>query len=128
MATRVILTDTVGAWEGRGLVFVGPTQVMIGRSETCSLRLHDPTVSRRHCLIDVGTDGAWVRDLESRNGTVINAEQVRPPAVGDEGALRRLYDGDELRVGCHAFHVGVEILGVPVRRYVDGEVLYGAGI
>src|SRR5262249_22545089 len=97
------------------------------RSKVCSLRLDDPTVSRRHCLIEVGADGAWVRDLESCNGTVVNAELLRP-AGRDGRALLRLHDGDKLRVGSQAFHVGVEVLGVAVRRCEDAEALCGAGI
>jgi DNA-binding NtrC family response regulator len=53
-------------------------------SDRCSIGFHpsndlvveDATVSRFHCEVRVGEDGARVRDLDSRNGTVVDGVRV----------------------------------------------------
>jgi pSer/pThr/pTyr-binding forkhead associated (FHA) protein len=81
----------------------GPTlrlasgQYLVGRSDECQVRLLQHAVSRRHCLLVVGPDRATVRDLESRNRTLLNS---RP--VGDEQQFRA---GDRLTVCRTTFQV-----------------------
>jgi serine/threonine-protein kinase len=115
MVTQVILTGTGGVLEGEEFPFAGQEEVVIGRSHQCSLRLDDPLVSRRHCLLDVGGEWAWVRDLGSLNGTFVNGQDIgrhlRHAETGAPvaGGFKRLHDGDELRLGDQAFRVGVSV-------------------
>jgi pSer/pThr/pTyr-binding forkhead associated (FHA) protein len=114
MATRVSLTEMEGDSKGQEFAFAGEDDVVIGRSSACSLRLDDAAVSRRHCLLDLGGDWALVRDLGSLNGTFVNGQMIgrRPDRGGKDtpapGGFLRLRDGDELRLGEHAFRVAVE--------------------
>jgi len=49
----------------------------VGRSPDCDVVIHDLRASRRHCAIEPGADGGWcVRDLGSRNGTLMGGEPV----------------------------------------------------
>lgn len=51
---------------------------VIGRSDGCEIQLAHPLVSRRHVeLIPQAGDRLLVRDLGSRNGTIVNGEPVR---------------------------------------------------
>ncbi|MFI9585215.1 FHA domain-containing protein [Streptomyces sp. NPDC052236] len=67
-------------------------RITIGRSADADVPLDDPDVSRLHCAVTVGDDGAvTVEDLGSTNGTtldgtVVRARQMNLPA----GALLRL--------------------------------------
>ena len=64
---------------------------LVGR-DSRQLPLTDNTVSRRHCELLPGDDGAWVlRDLGSSNGTYINGARV--------GNRQTLKIGDQIRVG-----------------------------
>jgi two-component system response regulator GlrR len=53
-------------------------------SDRCSIGFHpsndlvieDATVSRFHCEVRIGEDGARVRDLDSRNGTILDGVRV----------------------------------------------------
>ena len=63
---------------------------VIGSADEADLTLADPTVSRLHAHVDIRTDGAWVRDAGSKNGTWVNGVRV-------ESA--RLEHGVVLRVG-----------------------------
>jgi len=111
MLTRVILTAIEGDVKPLQLSFEGQEQVLIGRDRACALRLDDPTVSRRHCLIDAGGEAAWVLDLDSLNGTFVNGQRIggvrgRGREEAPTGrALRELHDGDELHVGTQTFSV-----------------------
>jgi two-component system, NtrC family, response regulator HydG len=67
-----------------------PGRVYVGKSEACQLRLADPLVSRRHFALEI--DGARVRitDLDSTNGTLVNAVPI---------AEAFLHGGELVRVG-----------------------------
>lgn len=67
------------------------SEITIGRSPECDITLNDQNTSRRHCLIKRNWHGFTAQDLASKNGVLINGEQI-------EGA-RMLKDGDELQVG-----------------------------
>jgi len=62
--------DTGVTFETRG------ARTVIGSHDACELRLTDPTVSRLHCEIVVQAGGAVIKDLGSRNGTVVNDVSV----------------------------------------------------
>jgi pSer/pThr/pTyr-binding forkhead associated (FHA) protein len=67
-------------------------ELTVGRSTDCGLWLEDPILSRHHCQFEPALEGdGWaVVDLESRNGTFVNAKRVeRSPLV----------EGDVVTVG-----------------------------
>src|ERR1022692_3464052 len=66
-------------------------EFMFGRGPECDVRPNSDLVSRQHCLLQVTNEGALIRDLGSRNGTLINGELV----VGE----RTLVHGDTLQLG-----------------------------
>lgn len=49
---------------------------VVGRSSQCSLALDDGLVSRRHAILHVGPEGVELEDLGSRNGVMLNGNQV----------------------------------------------------
>jgi DNA-binding NtrC family response regulator len=48
----------------------------IGSHQSCELMVEDSTVSRFHCEIIVDQSGPRVRDLDSRNGTIVDGVRV----------------------------------------------------
>jgi pSer/pThr/pTyr-binding forkhead associated (FHA) protein len=56
-----------------------------------AVRLDFPSISRRHARIVVSTDGAFVEDLGSKNGTFLRDAPVTAPT--------RLGDFDVLTIG-----------------------------
>ena len=80
-----------GPEEGQALrVPAPPTRLSIGRAEECDLPLSDGDASRVHAEITRDLDGVLLRDLESKNGVLVNERPVRS---------RRLRDRDEVRIG-----------------------------
>jgi len=70
-------------------------EVTLGRDPTNTVPVVDPSVSRKHCLLRREEDGRYqIRDLESRNGTVVNGLAVK------EQWLRH---GDEIAIGDSVF-------------------------
>lgn len=67
-----------------------PGQVVVGRGESCDLKLDDADVSREHVSLALELDGIVARDLGSKNGFAVNGRQL---------SERRLRHGDELLVG-----------------------------
>src|SRR5262249_1501829 len=113
MATMLILRGLTGELRGQEFAFPGPTQAILGRSRSCTLRLSgDATVSRQHCLIELDEYGVWVQALGSLNGTLVNGEKIgqRQHGRDDDATLvqpprHALQDGDELRICNNLFAV-----------------------
>ena len=62
-------------------------RVLAGRGERCDLRLASPRASGEHAVL-TWRDGGWhVRDLGSRNGTLIDGE---PLALTDDLVCDRI--------------------------------------
>jgi hypothetical protein len=79
-----------------------PEGVVIGREPGCTVVLDDPTISRRHCRLDLDATGQLrVRDLNSGNGTRINGRQVSSgkAKAGDRIGLGSLEFRFELDAG-----------------------------
>jgi adenylate cyclase len=51
-------------------------RLVVGRGVASDIAIYDPTISRRHAELMVGTDGVQVKDLGSSNGTCINGNRV----------------------------------------------------
>ncbi len=51
-------------------------EITIGREASNGIAVSDPSVSRRHCLISGQAGRFQVRDLDSRNGTLVNGAGV----------------------------------------------------
>ena len=81
---------------GQEIALRGP-EFLVGRAPECKLRPNSDLVSRRHCLISIGKDRVVIRDLGSRNGTLVNDEKI----AGE----RELRSGDKLKVGPLEFEV-----------------------
>lgn len=96
MAKLLILT---GKHEGKRLT-LPEKDVIVGRSEECNITLKTDEVSRQHCRLQFVNGQLTVRDLGSRNGTLVNGSV----ASGDVA----LNDGDELQIGPMRFRVQTE--------------------
>ncbi len=66
----------------------GPT--VIGRAAEADITAPDPRVSKAHCVVEPFDEGWRVRDLGSRNGTMVNGTRVASVALVDQ---------DEIAVG-----------------------------
>ena len=53
-------------------------RTLVGRAESCHLRLDDRRVSGQHALIYYSDGAWWLRDLGSRNGTYVDGQVVEP--------------------------------------------------
>ena len=73
------------------LPLVPSERVTLGRAPDNTVTLADPLASWRHAALESIGNGWFVRDLGSRNGTVLAGDRI----VGD----RALRPGDELRLG-----------------------------
>jgi pSer/pThr/pTyr-binding forkhead associated (FHA) protein len=70
-------------------------EVTLGREPTNAVPVVDPSVSRKHCLLRREEDGRFqIRDLDSRNGTVVNGLPIKD---------QWLRHGDEIAIGDSSF-------------------------
>jgi len=100
---KVQLVVVRGKPEGKVIPLVGPT-FKIGRGETCHLRPNSEQVSREHAEFTIEAGAVVVRDLGSRNGTLVNGK-----ALTDACQLK---DRDLVQVGPLTF--AVSIVDAPV--------------
>jgi predicted component of type VI protein secretion system len=88
-----------GKPEGKVIPLVGP-MFKIGRGETCHLRPSSEQVSREHAEFTISADTLTVRDLGSRNGTLVNGKALTSETC-------TLKDRDLVQVGPLTFAVSI---------------------
>lgn len=87
---RVVVVESPALAPGSSFELHGTTR--IGRGAENAIRLDDDsTVSSRHAVLDSRTDGVWVEDSGSTNGTFVNGARVT--------SARLLQPGDVVRIG-----------------------------
>jgi pSer/pThr/pTyr-binding forkhead associated (FHA) protein len=96
---KVQLIVVQGKPEGKVIPLIGPV-FKIGRGETCHLRPNSEQVSREHAEFAIADDGVSVRDLGSRNGTLVNGK-----AITETYSLK---DRDLVQVGPLTFAVSIQ--------------------
>lgn len=69
---------------------IDKAQYFIGRAEDAYISLQDPSVSRRHGLIEMRGNEYFVSNLSQTNPIILNEESV---------SESRLYSGDHIRIG-----------------------------
>ncbi len=99
-AMDVILKVLTGAKPGTKIA-VKKDKFLIGRSPKCHLCAAHNSVSRQHCLILRRETAVLLKDLDSRNGTLINGHKITP------GHKIELTSGDELEIGSLRFLVTI---------------------
>lgn len=78
-------------------------QAIIGRGEAAQVRLADPLVSRRHAVVRAAGGGLELLDYGSANGVLVNGQRISAEAPW------RLQDGNELRLGAHAYRFSTKL-------------------
>jgi hypothetical protein len=97
-AMDVILKVTKGSKVGAKIA-VKKEEFVIGRSPECHLCAGSTSISRRHCAIARSGNKVTIRDLGSRNGTLVNGIKI-------EGEVE-LQSGDEITIGSLGFLVTI---------------------
>ncbi len=91
---------------GEDLLATG-AEILLGRASSCTVPLRtvaDTVVSKRHAAVAFDDAGAaTIADLGSRNGTFVNGQQIRGPAM--------LALGDRIMLGWHGPLFEVRMLG-----------------
>lgn len=96
----VSLTLRNSAQRGKRIV-IDNDQYLIGRHDSCDLRLGGENVSRRHCLLISDPNGVSIQDLNSRNGTLVNGQQL------GRNAPHPLSHHDKIQIGDWKFRVSM---------------------
>jgi DNA-binding NtrC family response regulator len=65
-------------------------ELLIGRAPDVQIRLRDPSASRVHARLAVTSDGIYISDLGSYNGTRVNGERI--------SSATRLQPGDSIAI------------------------------
>jgi hypothetical protein len=115
---RAILEVTSGPDKGRRVRVLEEQLRKIGRSDWADFACRgDERMSRVHFQIKSETDGCYLRDLDSRNGTYVNGQRVTEPV--------QLHEGDQISAGMTRFLVHVpgepprDVDTFPMTRPVD---------
>ena len=114
---RVVIIE--GPDAGRQFVLHpdNPSRIFLGTSETCELRLTDPTVSRRHSAFEVVGPRWRLTDLDSTNGTFVDGVAVVVAFVS----------GGEI-VRCGSTALRLEIDATPLSTRLSNATRFGETI
>jgi DNA-binding NtrC family response regulator len=84
---RLLILVATGPDQGQSLELVSGSYV-VGKGSTCSFRLTDPQVSRRHLEVQVTEGGLVLRDLGSKNGCFLAGVRFTEVVVGMGAVIR----------------------------------------
>jgi predicted component of type VI protein secretion system len=110
---KVQLIVVKGKPEGKVIPLTGPS-FKVGRGEGCHLRPNSELVSREHTEVILTDDRVSVRDLGSRNGTLVNGKTITQERV--------LKNGDLLQVGPLTFAVDIQGAPAPAPARAEAPV------
>jgi hypothetical protein len=113
-SVRVTWTDASGRHE-RSF----SSDFRIGRDDGCEFHLDDPMISRRHAEVAFADGLWWIRDLGSRNGTMVNGHFVNRAPLPAHCTVK-LYEAApelhlEVKASSRAQTVAAAALGPPGR-------------
>ncbi|HMN97479.1 MAG TPA: FHA domain-containing protein [Phycisphaerales bacterium] len=60
-------------------------ELILGRDETCDIQIRSPKVAEEHCAIEPEGEQLVLRDLGSREGTLVEGQRIQKVRV--EGGL-----------------------------------------
>ena len=89
------LVSKSGVYSGQAWP-ITESPIVFGRDPSCTIRVNDPVVSRIHCKVYLEDDKPQIRDMDSRNATLVNGKPIRET---------ELQPGDEIAVGASVFLV-----------------------
>jgi len=104
---QVRLKILIGSNKGKEIKIPAP-KCVIGRGDDCHLKPQSDAISRRHCEIVTSDTEVVVRDLGSRNGTLVNGNRIAEETV--------LLTGDVLKVGPLEFEMVIEHTAAKLKR------------
>jgi pSer/pThr/pTyr-binding forkhead associated (FHA) protein len=116
---KVQLVVVRGKPEGKVIPLVGPN-FKIGRGETCHLRPSSELVSREHAEFTISGNDIHVRDMGSRNGTLVNGKALTSEAL-------QLKDRDLVQVGPLTFAVSIQGAAETAARPLASEAVAAKG-
>ena len=91
--------------------------LLVGRGLSSDIAIYDPTISRRHAELTVGSDGVQVKDLGSSNGTCINGNRVSSGRLQPNDSItfgKVQFLLKELKTGAHGSGGGLALPSAPV--------------
>ena len=113
---KPVLIVTEGPLRGQQWTMHGQ-QLLVGRGAHCDIVIPERRISREHVRIwRDGSSSCYVEDLNSRNGTHVNAERL-------EG-VRELQEGDEIQI---ALSVKLKFVGSELTLPLTLEEAEGQG-
>lgn len=102
---RVEISVVAGPVKGRNFIFDRPSSCVFGRSAEAHISVPDAFISRRHFALNIAPSECKLRDLDSKNGVVVNGIRYGGQIPANHGIKQapinevRLRDGDEIIVG-----------------------------
>ena len=100
----VQLVVASGSRAGQVIPVVGE-RFVIGRADDCNLKPRSELISRYHCEISVKDGRVFTRDMGSKNGVILNGEQI--------SETQELKNGDKITVGPLEFFAHITVEGKP---------------
>jgi len=103
---RVVVVEGPDAGQHFLLQPDAPSRIFLGTSESCDLRLSDPTVSRRHSAFEAVGSRYRLTDLDSTNGTFVDGVAI---------VVAFVRGGEIVRCGSTALRIETDAVALPSR-------------
>ncbi len=88
----------------------------IGRDDACDVHLEDPMISRRHAEVSFDAGLWWIRDLDSRNGTLLDGQRVTRVPLPPHCEVRLYETAPALRLDVRASSAAATVTSTRLQR------------
>lgn len=78
--------DTNEQWQEYD--FSSKSEITIGRSEDCDIRLNNLMVSQKHAVLTISANSLTLRDNDSTNGVSVNGKEIETATVYDHDVIK----------------------------------------
>jgi len=92
----------------------------IGRGSQCDIIVIDSESSRKHCELIVGSNGVFIRDLNSTNGLYLNNKKLTVPLI--------VNNGDSFKIGSTTFRLYTQCEGDYIMSSTKAKIAKSAYI
>jgi len=97
----------------------GSLDIIIGRTSTCEVFIDDPGISSKHARIFVEAGQAFIEDLRSLNGTILNGRRINQKT--------RISSRDTVHLGNHRLNMNHPAIVNILMNYGGDNYSYSAG-
>ena len=86
-ADKNIYLKVLAGPKAEGIYQLSQPVITIGRGSKADLYIPDAAISRKHCVIEISSNKTVLRDLDSKNGTIVDGKRINSTIIQNKAEI-----------------------------------------